>query len=81
MFEILDETGSIGILANKYSSFLKIASAQKCGGVHKKIIPNKIKGSMDKWPVAHIYPIIGGIAPAAPPITIFWEVNLFKKIV
>ena len=43
--------GIIGIFAKKYSSFFKIAKAQKWGGVHKKIIPNNMNGSSDKFPV------------------------------
>ena len=71
VFSIPDVVGSIGILALQYSSCLNIARAQKCGGVHKKIIPKSIIGSKVKFPVAQINPIIGGIAQAAPPITIF----------
>ena len=56
-------------------------SAQKCDGVHKKMIKNKIKGSTVKEPVAIVQPITGGKAPAAPPITIFWGVLLFNQTV
>ena len=37
-------TGNIGIFAAKYSSFLCKANAQKCGGVHVKIIKNNHRG-------------------------------------
>ncbi len=56
-------------------------NAQKCDGVHKKIIKNKIKGSTEILPVAIVHPITGGNAPAAPPITIFCGVFLFNQIV
>jgi hypothetical protein len=63
--------GNIGILTNLYSTLVFRANAQKCGGVHKNMIPNKINASIPKEPVEHTYPITGGKAPEAPPITIF----------
>ena len=45
------------------------------------IIKNKINGSKDIPSVAIAQPIIGGKAPAAPPITIFCGVFLFNQIV
>ena len=57
------------------------ASAQKWGGVQKKISANISSDSMLMPPVAQAQPIIGGKAPAAPPITIFWGVERFSHIV
>ena len=45
------------------------------------IIKNNIIGSSDISFVAIAHPIIGGNAPAAPPITIFCEVFLLSQIV
>ena len=56
-------------------------SAQKCEGVHKKIIKNKMIGSIVSVPVAIVQPITGGRAPAAPPMTIFCGVLLFSQTV
>ena len=38
-------------------------------------------GSNVILPVAIVHPIIGGNAPAAPPMTIFCEVRCFNHIV
>ena len=38
-------------------------------------------GSSAISPVAIAQPIIGGRAPAAPPITMYWEDFLFNQIV
>ena len=43
----------------------------------KKIIKNKIIGSIEICPVAIVHPITGGKAPAAPPITIFCGMLFF----
>ena len=40
-------------------------------GSIRKIIKNKITGSIEILFVAIVHPITGGKAPAAPPITIF----------
>ena len=58
----------------------KSASAQKCGGVQKKISANiaMLAGAMP--PVATAQPIIGGKAPAAPPMTMFCGVARFSHI-
>ena len=45
--------------------------AQKCDGVQKNMIRKYKIGSNVIFPVAIVHPIIGGKAPAAPPITIF----------
>jgi hypothetical protein len=63
--------GIIGIFAFSYSLEVTIANAQKCGGVHKKIIKNNKIGSSVIDASVDIQPITGGNAPAAPPITIF----------
>jgi hypothetical protein len=64
--------------AAKYSSFLYKAKAQKCGGVQVNIIKNNITAIRSIWPVIAVQPSSGGVAPAAPPITIFCGVFLFK---
>ena len=56
------------------------ASAQKCGGVHMKISANIKTASMLTDPVAQTQPIIGGKAPAAPPMTMFCGVERFSHI-
>ena len=57
------------------------ASAQKCGGVHMKIRANISTEATETSPVATAQPSIGGKAPAAPPITMFWGVERFSHIV
>ena len=74
-------TGNIGTLAFEYSISLYNERAQKCGGVQTKIIVNNITGYKVKLPVAQAHPIIGGKAPAAPPITMFCGVFLLSQIV
>jgi hypothetical protein len=64
-------SGSMGTRAWAYSSMRLSDSAQKWGGVHRKTIKNKMNGSRPISPVAAAQPIIGGSAPAAPPITMF----------
>ena len=71
--------GIIGILAFSYSLDVKIANAQKCGGVQMKIIVNNVIDSILTVPVTAAQPIIGGNAPAAPPITIFCGVRRFSQ--
>jgi hypothetical protein len=48
-----------------------MASAQKCGGVQKNTIANRIHGASDSPPVTAAHPTSTGTAPAAPPITMF----------
>jgi hypothetical protein len=60
---------------------LNSASAQKCGGVHMKMIANSATLSSDIEPVTQAQPIIGGKAPAAPPMTMFCGVERFSHIV
>src|SRR5580704_11448453 len=60
----------MGTPARAYSSLRLSASAQKWGGVHRKMIRNRTSGSSPISPVAAAQPITGGSAPAAPPITI-----------
>ena len=57
------------------------ASAQKCGGVQRKISRNIATDSTAIPPVETAQPIIGGKAPAAPPITMFCGVERFSHIV
>tara|TARA_B100000927_G_scaffold101531_1_gene82226 strand:- start:13793 stop:14101 length:309 start_codon:yes stop_codon:yes gene_type:complete len=73
--------GIIGILAFSYSLDVKIANAQKCGGVQKNIIKKRRIGSIVRGALVESQPIIGGNAPAAPPMTIFCVVLLFNQIV
>tara|TARA_B100000131_G_C17590922_1_gene399151 strand:- start:22 stop:267 length:246 start_codon:yes stop_codon:yes gene_type:complete len=74
-------TGNIGTLAFEYSISLYKESAQKCGGVQTKIIVNNMTGYKVRFPVAQAHPIIGGKAPAAPPITILCGVFRLSQIV
>jgi len=46
-----------------------------------KMMRNMTMGSRLTVPVAAAQPIIGGTAPAAPPITMFWGVLRFSHIV
>ena len=45
------------------------------------MIANKIRESAVTEPVTAAHPMIGGSAPAAPPITIFCGVRNFNHIV
>ena len=74
-------TGSIGMPARAYSSRRAMASAQKCGGVHTKMMRNSSSafGSMEFVTAAQ--PRTGGAAPAAPPMTMFCEVARFSHTV
>src|SRR6516225_6647806 len=69
----------MGILARAYSSARVSDSAQKCGGVHRKMIRNKMNGSSAIPPVEAAQPTTGGSAPAAPPMTIFCGVFDIKR--
>src|SRR5260370_37442362 len=68
-------TGSIGMPARAYSSARSSDSAQKWGGVHRRMIRNSSSGSRPTVPVAAIQPITGGGAPAAPPRRIIFGVR------
>src|SRR5260364_193016 len=57
------------------------ASAQKCGGVQTKIISTNIQACTGTVPVTAAQPSAGGIAPTAPPITIFCGVAGFRRTV
>src|SRR5690606_27161485 len=57
------------------------ASAQKCGGAQQKMIRNSSKASGDTWPVTAVQPSTGGIAPAAPPMTMFCGVARLRNTV
>src|SRR3546814_20456181 len=50
-------------------------SAQKCGGVHRKMSVMSRSGSNVTSPVTAAQPITGGKAPAAPPVTMFCEIG------
>src|SRR5918994_7350593 len=74
-------TGSIGMSALAYSDRLAIASAQKCGGVHAKMIRNNSSECGSADPVTAVQPSTGGAAPAAPPITMFCGVTCLSQTV
>ena len=58
-----------------------MASAQKCGGVQKKMTPNSSHGASASSLVTELQPMSTGTAPAAPPITMFWvEVRLSQSV-
>ncbi len=46
-----------------------------------KMMANRMTGSRLTDPVTAAQPIMGGKAPAAPPITMFWGVRRFSHIV
>ena len=48
-----------------------MASAQKCGGVHTKMIVNRTSGAIPSESRTAAQPTSTGTAPAAPPITMF----------
>ena len=48
-----------------------MASAQKCGGVHRKMTANSTTAGMLTVPVTAAQPTSTGKQPAAPPITMF----------
>ena len=48
-----------------------MASAQKWGGVQKKMTPKRTTGAQARLPVTAAQPTRTGTAPAAPPITMF----------
>ncbi|MNH39926.1 hypothetical protein D3C79_1011630 [compost metagenome] len=68
-------TGSMGRPAWRYSSTRYRASAQKCGGVQRKMMRNRISASGPTWPVIAAQPSTGGMAPEAPPMTMFCGVS------
>ena len=74
-------TGSIGTPTRSYSFFMSSESAQKCGGVQKKTIAKRYSGMPPRPPVTAAQPTSGGIAPAAPPMTMFCGVRRLSQIV
>src|SRR5947209_14862848 len=56
-------------------------SDQKCGGVQKNTMKNRITAVPLTEPVTAAQPTSGGTAPAAPPITMFCGVRRFSQIV
>ena len=67
--------------ARAYSSRRVIASAQKCGGVHTKMMRNRSSAFGSTLLVTAAQPSTGGAAPAAPPMTMFCEVARFSHTV
>jgi len=74
-------TGSIGSPAFAYSFTRYSASDQKCGGVHIKMIRNNSNASGATSFATAAQPSTGGMAPEAPPITIFCGVAGFSSTV
>ena len=58
-----------------------MASAQKCGGVHRNITTNSITGVHARLSVTAAQPTSTGTAPAAPPMTMFWVLVRFSHSV
>ena len=52
-----------------------MASAQKCGGVQKKMTPNITSAGHSTVPVTAAQPMTTGMQPAAPPQTMFCDVR------
>ena len=55
-----------------------MASAQKCGGVHRNITTNSTTGVQATSLRTAAHPTSTGTAPAAPPITMFWVLVRFS---
>ena len=53
----------------------------KWGGVQRKMMRKSTRDSSPTYPAAAAHPITGGRAPAAPPITMFWDVFRFSQAV
>ena len=49
-----------------------MASAQKWGGVQKKMTAKRTTGAQSRESVTLDQPMSVGTAPAAPPMTMFW---------
>src|SRR3954462_11757930 len=64
-----------------YSAFISRPSAQKCGGVQKKTIANRYTAVPSSPPVTAAQPTSGGLAPAAPPHTMFCHVRRLSQTV
>ena len=58
-----------------------MASAQKCGGVQKKITANITSAGQPTVPVTAAHPMTTGMHPAAPPHTMFCEVRRLSSSV
>ena len=58
-----------------------MASAQKCGGVHRKITANSTAAGQLTVPVTAAQPTSTGKQPAAPPMTMLDAVRRFSPIV
>ena len=59
----------------------RIANAQVCGGVQKKMIANITNAGQPMVSVTADHPIITGMHPAAPPQTTFCEVRRLSSSV
>ena len=57
-----------------YWSLTRKARAQKWTGVHMNTRAKRAQASGDSSPVTAAQPSRGGMAPAAPPITMFCQV-------
>src|SRR4051795_13234314 len=60
-------TGSIGTPTFSYSPFISSDSAQKCGGVQKKTMKNRITAVPLTLPVVAAHATSGGPPPGAAP--------------
>src|SRR5437763_9586861 len=73
--------GSIGTPAAWYSSLASVASAQKCGGVHRKITAASAMAVVEIVPVTAAQPTSGGNDPASPPMTMLLTVRRLSQSV
>ena len=71
----------MGSPALAYSFERYSASDQKCGGVHTKMIRNSSSACGATSFATAAQPSTGGIAPDAPPITMFCGVAGFNNTV
>src|SRR5579859_6427782 len=74
-------TGNMGTLTAEYWRRSRSASAQKCGGVQKKMSAKSAQAKGLNDPVTTAQPTSGGNAPAAPPTTMFWVDERLSHIV
>ena len=58
-----------------------MASAQKCGGVQKKMMANSSTGGQASESVTADHPMSTGAAPAAPPMTMLLVDDRFNHSV
>src|SRR5690606_40104465 len=67
--------GAIGTPTSAYWSLTINANAQKCTGVHTNTTANSNQAIRLRSPVTAAQPTSGGMAPAAPPMTMFCQVE------